>query len=158
MTQEQMPQPALVVLVGVSGSGKSTWAAGHFAPYEVVSSDQLRAVVGHGEHDQSASADAFAVLDQILGARSRRRLSTVVDSTGLDRKRRQRYLAVARAAALPAVVVILDTDGDTCRSRNAARDRRVPSIVLTAQLVQLPLALGQIEAEGWDAVVRVRQH
>jgi hypothetical protein len=55
-----LPDPALVVLIGASGSGKSAWAAEHYRPDEVVSSDRLRAVVGSGEHDLDASADAFA--------------------------------------------------------------------------------------------------
>ena len=50
-----------MVLVGPSGSGKSAWAAEHYRPHEVVSSDRLRAVVGSGEHDLDASADAFAL-------------------------------------------------------------------------------------------------
>lgn len=151
----QLPRPALVVLVGVSGSGKSTWAATHFDSFEVVSSDHLRGVVGHGTQDQAASKDAFALLDQIVAARTRRRLTTVVDSTGLDRRRRVGYLAVAHRAGLPAISVIVDTDAADCRTRNAARERRVPSIVLTAQLAQLSLAIEQVEQEGWDAVVRV---
>ena len=45
---------------------------------------RLRAVVGENEHDLRASADAFAVLDQIVASRLRRRLTTVIDSLGLD--------------------------------------------------------------------------
>ena len=51
------------MLVGPRRSGKSTWAAAHFAPDAVVSSDRLRALVGAGEDDVTASADAFALLD-----------------------------------------------------------------------------------------------
>ena len=45
----RIPDPALVVLIGASGSGKSAWAAAHYRATEVVSSDRLRAVVGSGE-------------------------------------------------------------------------------------------------------------
>jgi AAA domain len=79
-----LPDPALVVLVGPSGSGKSAWAAEHYGLHEVVSSDRLRAVVGSGEHDLDASDDAFALLDQIVAARLRRGLTAVVDTLGLD--------------------------------------------------------------------------
>ena len=58
-----LPAPCLVVLVGPGASGKSTWAAAHFPPDAVVSSDRLRAVVGAGEDDVTASADAFAMLE-----------------------------------------------------------------------------------------------
>jgi len=91
-----LPDPALVVLVGPSGSGKSAWAAEHYRPDEVVSSDRLRAVVGSGEHDLDASADAFALLDQIVAARLRRGLTAVVDTLGLDQTRRRGYLELAR--------------------------------------------------------------
>ncbi|MGZ4650562.1 MAG: AAA family ATPase, partial [Kineosporiaceae bacterium] len=86
----RIAEGSLVVLVGVPASGKSTWAAAHFPPEEIVSSDRLRAIVGTGEHDLAASADAFAVLDLVVSARARRRLTTVVDTLGLDPARRAR--------------------------------------------------------------------
>src|SRR6201987_2742446 len=79
-----LPDPALVVLVGASGSGKSVWAAEHYRPDEGVSSDRRRGRVGSGEHDLDPSADAFALLDQIVAARLRRGLTAVVDTLGLD--------------------------------------------------------------------------
>src|SRR5579859_5951498 len=112
-----IPDPALVVLVGASGSGKSTWAAARYRPAEVVSSDQLRGVVGSGEQDLDASADAFALLDQIVAARLRRGLTAVVDTLGLDPARRLGYLGLARNSGLPAVVVLVDTDAAQCRRR-----------------------------------------
>ena len=84
-----LPDPALVVLIGASGSGKSAWAAARYRPEEVVSSDRLRGVVGSGEHDLDASEDAFALLDQIVAARLKRGLTTVVDTLGLDPARRR---------------------------------------------------------------------
>ena len=54
-----LPDPALVVLVGASGSGKSVWAAEHYRPDEVVSSDRLRALVGSGEHDLAFADEIF---------------------------------------------------------------------------------------------------
>ena len=99
-----------MVLVGASGAGKSTWAAERYRAVEIVASDDLRGIVGSGPADQGASGDAFALLNQILAARTKRRLTTVVDATGLQRKLRMGYLAQARSAQLPAVLVILDTD------------------------------------------------
>ena len=69
-----LPVPCLVVLVGPSASGKSTWAEAQFEPDEIVSSDRLRAVVGHGEDDLDATADAFALLDTIVDRRLSRGL------------------------------------------------------------------------------------
>ncbi len=148
----ELPDPALVVLVGASGSGKSTWAGARYRAAEVVSSDALRAVVGSGEHDLDASVDAFAVLEAVVDARLRRRLTTVVDTLGTDASRRTRWLAAARAAGLPAVAVVLDTPAALCRDRNRARERAVPARVLTAQLAAVASVREALVAEGWDAV------
>ena len=64
-----LPDPALVVLVGPSGSGKSVWAAERYRGEEVVSSDALRGVVGSGPHDLDASDDAFDLLERVVDAR-----------------------------------------------------------------------------------------
>lgn len=161
------PGPALVVLAGAAGSGKSTWAAQRYLTGEVASSDALRAAVGSGPYDLDASDDAFALLDQIVAARLRRGLTVVVDTLGLDPKRRAHHLALARSHDLPAVLVVLDTAPALCRARNGARDRPVPARVLTEQLRRVRAlveshdperwAPEQDEAERWDAVVVVEQ-
>ena len=148
-----IPDPALIVLVGPSGSGKSSWAAERYLAGEIVSSDQLRGVVGSGEHDLDASADAFALLGHIVTARARRGLTVVVDTLGLDPVRRLEYLAVARRHGLPAAAVVFGTSAACCRDRNRARDVPVPAAVLTAQLRRMRDVPGQLGAEGWDLVV-----
>src|SRR5262245_52912897 len=60
--QMRIPDFALVALIGASGSGKSSFAAKHFAPTEVISSDRMRGWVADSEMDQSATPDAFDVL------------------------------------------------------------------------------------------------
>ena len=148
-----IPDPAVVVLIGPSGSGKSSWAGERYLAHEIVSSDQLRSVVGSGENDLDATADAFSLLDQIAAARARRRLTTVIDTLGLDPARRLGYLAVARRAGLPAVAVLFDTDPALCRRRNRDRNRPVPAAVLDAQLRKMPDVARQVADEGWDLVV-----
>ncbi len=155
MPEPPLPDPAVIVLAGASGSGKSTWAAEGYRSTEVVSSDALRAVVGSGTGDLDATGDAFDLLDRIVDARIGRGLTTVVDTLGLDATRRQSYLARARAAGLPAALVLLDTEPRLCRERNARRDRPVPAPALAAQLKKVAVLTAAGEAEGWDRVVRV---
>ena len=155
MPEPRIPDPALVVLVGASGAGKSTWAAQRYRAAEVVSSDQLRGVVGSGPADLDASNDAFAVLELVVQARAGRGLTTVVDTLGLDAARRLAWLGVARRAGLPAVAVVFETDAALCRSRNSARDRPVPAPVLSGQLRSTAEVAPRLQAEGWDLVVRV---
>ncbi len=160
--------PALVVLAGAAGSGKSTWAAQRYRASEVASSDALRAAVGSGPYDLDATEDAFALLDQIVAARLRRGLTVVVDTLGLDPQRRAHHLALARAADLPAVLVVLDTAPALCRARNSARDRPVPARVVTEQLRRVRALVEShdperwrpadgTDQEGWDGVVVVEQ-
>lgn len=147
-----IPDPALVVLVGPSGAGKSTWASQHYRPEEIVSSDRLRAMVGSGEHDLDASADAFKLLDEIVAARLARKLTTVVDTLGLDDERRLQHREAARLAGLPAVAVLFVEADEVRRARNRQRPRPVPAAVLTNQLRRFRQL--DLDSEGWDLVLR----
>lgn len=152
---ESLPEPALVVLVGTSGAGKSTWARCHFRAAEIVSSDDLREVVGSGRHDLDASGDAFDLLDRIVAARLGRRLTAVVDTLGLDADRRLAWLSLARSHGVSAVVVIVETASALARTRNAARDRPVPARVLSDQRRRVQAVAETLSGEGWDQVITV---
>jgi F420-dependent oxidoreductase-like protein len=126
--------PSLVVLVGPSASGKSTWAAEHFEPHQVVSSDALRGILGEGEHDLRASTDAFDVLDEIVARRLKRGLLTVVDTLGLEADRRTAWQALAAEYGVLCYAVAFDTSAAECKARNRKRRHQVPAKVLTQQL------------------------
>jgi F420-dependent oxidoreductase-like protein len=142
-----LPAPCLVVLVGAAGSGKSTWAAAHFTPEQIVASDRLRAIVGAGEDDLSASGDAFALLDAIVEQRLGRRLTTVVDTLGLDAERRARWIAWAHAHDVPRVAVVFVAPAAECRARNRARNKSVPDRVLAQQVRQVNEQRALLDAE-----------
>jgi F420-dependent oxidoreductase-like protein len=148
-----LPSPCVVVLVGPGAAGKSTWAAEHFSADHIVSSDRLRAVVGEGEDDVTASTDAFALLDDIVAMRVGRRLTTVIDTLGLDAVRRRGWLELARSHGLPCVAIAFDTPAAQCRARNRARTKRIPADVLTAQLRGWPATREALAGEGFDLVL-----
>jgi F420-dependent oxidoreductase-like protein len=149
----QLPSPCLLVLVGPGASGKSTWAAAHFSPDTIVSSDRLRALVGSGDDDISASEDAFALLNTIVERRLGRRVTTVIDSLGLDASKRRAWLETARRCQVPCVAVTFDTPARECRTRNRERDKPVPASALSAQLRSWSRAREQLPSEGFYAVI-----
>ncbi len=153
MTEVRLPTRALVVLVGPSGAGKTQWARTHLDPSAIVSSDDLRALVGEGPHDQRAGTDAFAVLDDVVERRLRRGLLTVVDSLALDPTRRRLHLEQARRHGVPCYAVGFDVDPAECRRRNRARERPVPSRVLSTQLATWGRVRDELPSEGFDAVL-----
>jgi F420-dependent oxidoreductase-like protein len=143
-----------VILVGATAAGKSHWAGSWFEADQIVSSDRLRAVVGTGERDQRASRDAFEVLDLIVAKRLRRRLTTVIDSTGLDAGRRGAWRAVAERHDVPAYAVLFDAPASVVRERNRARPAPVPSKVVTSQLREAEGVAERLDKEGFAAVHR----
>ncbi|MEV5965188.1 LLM class flavin-dependent oxidoreductase [Kribbella sp. NPDC051952] len=154
MDELKLPSPCVVVLVGPGASGKSTWAAEHFGAELIVSSDRLRALVGAGEDDLAASADAFALLEEVVRQRIGRRLTTVIDTLGLDRDRRLRWLGLAREAGMPCVAVGFDTPAAECRRRNRSRAKRIPADVLTTQLRTWNAVKKELPTEGYDDVLQ----
>ncbi|MCI0543751.1 MAG: TIGR03560 family F420-dependent LLM class oxidoreductase [Actinobacteria bacterium] len=148
----RFPAPCLVVLIGASGAGKTTWAREYFRPGEVVSSDALRAMVGAGEDDQTASTAAFDILERIVAERLRRGLTTVIDTTGLDAEDRVRWATMAHEAGIPAYAVVFDTPAAVCETRNRTATHPVPVSVLRRQLGRVRAAIDQITSEPFDAV------
>lgn len=147
-----MPHDALVLLVGISGSGKSTFARRHFAADEVLSSDAMRAVVGRGEADQAASRAAFRALHELAGSRLERGLLTVVDATNLSPRARKPFRQLARRHGRPVIAVVLDIDPRMAAQRNAARaERIVRGAVLDEQVRKLDMAIAALPAEGYAA-------
>src|SRR3954452_9399402 len=147
-----LPDPAVIVLVGAAAAGKSTWALEGYRGAEGVSSDDLRGLVGSGPADLAASVDAFDLLEPFLSARHRGGLTPIIHTLGLDTDRRLAWRDAARSAALPAVVVLIDTPGEDCRRRNALRDRPVPAPVLAEQVRRVAAVRDHLLPEGWDQI------
>lgn len=144
-----LPSPSLVLLLGASGSGKSTFARRHFAPTEVVSSDACRAMVSDDENDQSASAAAFEVLHLIVDKRLEAGRLVVVDATNVRPEARKPLLAIAKKHHVFTIAIAFDLGDKLCNKRNEQReDRKVPPHVTRRQSQDLRASLRGIEREG----------
>lgn len=121
----EIPDPSLVVLIGAAGAGKTTFAARHFGPDEILSSDRYRALIGGGEDDQRVTRAAFGRLHRDLARRLADGHLTVVDATNVERAARRSLLQRSRAAGLAAIAVVLDLPPTVVLARNAGRAGRV---------------------------------
>jgi predicted kinase len=156
MAEIRLPRDAAVVLIGISGSGKSTFAARHFAAGAILASDAFRALVADDAGDQSATDDAFSLLHAALRMRLRRGLLTVVDATNVQGWAREPLLEVAARHQRPAVAIVLDVPLAVCLARNSARpDRRLPPDAIRRQRRLLVGEIERLEAEGFAAVHRL---
>lgn len=150
-----IPEPSCLILVGIAGCGKSTFAGRHFAASEVLSSDLCRELVADDPTDQSATGDAFSVLRFVLDRRLKRGRLTVVDATSLDRSARRPYLTLARKWGVPPVAVVLDLPFEVCRARDDQRTRaQVGEEVQRRQHADLQRGLRQLDREGYVDVHR----
>ncbi|MEW9530273.1 polynucleotide kinase-phosphatase [Microbispora sp. NPDC049125] len=153
MREVNVPAMSLVVLVGISGSGKSTFAARHFAPTQVISSDFCRGLVSDDENDQTATPEAFALLHHIVGTRLRRGLLTVVDATNVQWEARKSLIDLARAHDVLADAIVLDVPEEVAVARNATRpDRSFGPHVIARQRRELRRSLGKISRDGFHRV------
>ncbi|MEV6212805.1 polynucleotide kinase-phosphatase [Kitasatospora sp. NPDC051914] len=144
---------SLVVLIGTSGSGKSTFARKHFLPTQVISSDYCRGLVADDENDQSASTAAFDVLHYIVGKRLAAGRLTVVDATNVQPESRKALIELARDHDVLPIAIVLDVPTAVCAERNRSRpDRQLPAHVLPRQQRELRRSLRGLEREGFRKV------
>ena len=119
------------MLVGLPGSGKSTWAREQKLP--VLSSDSIRLLLSDDEDNQRIHRPVFATLRFLL----RQRLTigmplTVVDATNLSPRFRRDWITIAQRHGALVEAVFFDTPLEVCQQRNQMRHRIVPSDVITA--------------------------
>jgi protein phosphatase len=145
---------SLVVLVGASGSGKSTFARRHFKPTEVISSDFCRGLVSDDENDQSATKDAFDLLHYIAGKRLAAGRRTVVDATSVQPDARRQLIDLARQYDVLPIAIVLDVPEEVCAQRNAGRTDRadMPRRVIQRHTRELRRSLRHLEREGFRKV------
>lgn len=148
-----IPELSLVVLIGASGSGKSSLARKHFKPTEILSSDYCRGLVSDDENNQAATPDAFEVLHFIARKRLAAGKLTVVDATNVQPESRKPLVQLAREFHCLPVAIVLDMPERLCQDRNRNReDRDFGPHVIRQQTQQLRRSLRGLEREGFRHV------
>src|SRR5215472_10124380 len=148
-----IPDLSLVVLIGASGSGKSTFGRRHFRPTEILGSDFCRGLVADDENDQSATSDAFAVLHYIARKRLAAGRITVIDATNVQTEARKPLVELAREFHVLPVAIVLNLPEQLCHERNQSRpDRQFGPHVVRNQSRQLRHSIRGLEREGFRHV------
>ncbi|MDE0481080.1 MAG: polynucleotide kinase-phosphatase [Candidatus Poribacteria bacterium] len=146
----KIPDPSLVILIGASGSGKSTFAHKHFKPTEILSSDFCRGLVSDDETDQSATTDAFEVLHFIAAKRLAAGKLTVIDATNVQSDARKSLHALAKEYHYLTAAIVFNLPAKLCQERNDARpDRDFKPHVIRNQTGQLRRSLRGLKREGF---------
>ena len=149
----ELPDFSLVVLIGSTGSGKSTFAAKHFLPTEVISSDYCRALVSDSETDQGVTGDAFGLVREIAGKRLKNRKLAVIDATNVRPADRKSWIELARQWHALPVAIVFDPGIDVCFERNKTRpDRAFGGQVVQRMVSEVRRGLGGLQREGFRQV------
>lgn len=148
----RIPAPALVVLCGPAGSGKSTFAHRLFPDTSIVSSDRCRAMIADDEANIRVSREAFDLFHQIIELRLRHHHLTVADSTALRPEARKTLLHIGRQCEVPTVAILFDVAEATCLRRDEGRSRRVGRAVIHRQWKVFQQALHHVPTEGFGQV------
>ena len=96
MKEIKLPEISLVLLVGVSSSGKSTFAKKYFLPTEILSSDHCRALVSDDENNLGVTDAAFELLHYIAAKRLKLGRLTVIDALNLRKEDRAKLVQLAK--------------------------------------------------------------
>jgi predicted kinase len=141
----------IVVLVGLPGSGKSSYAERMGA---TLSSDLIRQLLADDPTDQTIHARVFNVIRYLLRHRlAIRRPVTYVDATHLAPAEREPYIQIARGYGCEVEAVFFDVPLEVCMERNRGRERVVPEEAMRMMAEKLvPPAV----EEGFDRVTVVR--
>lgn len=145
-----IPELSLLVLIGASGSGKSTFARTHFKPTEILSSDFFRGLVSDDENNQSVSDAAFDALHFVAEKRLALGKLAVIDATNVQKEGRATLLELARKYHVFPVAIVLNVPEKICLERHQQRpDRQFGPHVVRNQIRDLRRSLHHLREEGF---------
>ena len=149
----EIPEFALVALIGATSSGKSTFAKKHFLPTEILSSDFFRGMVSDDENNQKVSKEAFDLLFYAANKRLDLMKTTVIDATNVQPAARKQIIDLAREQNVHSVAIVLNLPERELQARNASRpDRGYPEHVIRKHVSDLRRGLRNLKREGFRFV------
>jgi len=152
-TELMIPDLCLVALIGASGSGKSTFAAKHFLPTEVISSDTCRALVSDDEMDLDATTPAFDLVHEIARKRLAFGKLAVIDATNVQSDARKPLVALAKEQDCLPIAIVLDLPEQECQARNSGRGaKQIPERAIRNHTRLLRTSLRHLKREGFRYV------
>jgi len=155
-----LPRRTLLVLCGVAGAGKSTFAhrlveeqyVQGLRATSIVSSDYCRALVCDDDNNQQVSRDAFDLLYYIVQKRLLQGRFTIVDSTALQATTRHKLIEIAQRHHYNACLLVFNTSSAICIQRDHTRMRKVGEEVIRYHEGLLRQVLVDVSHEGWQQV------
>lgn len=143
----------LLILVGASGSGKSTFVRRFFPETAIVSTDRCRALISDDERNQAVSGPAFDLFYNIIDKRLALGRTTVADSTALRAEYRIALRDIARKHNFAVIILAFDVPEQLANQQDRQRaTRSVGPLVIGRQMDAFRNSLPLLENEGMDAV------
>lgn len=152
----EIPELSLTALVGISGSGKTTFAHKYFKNTEVLSSDYFRALLSDDENNQKITREAFDALFYIAGKRLNNGRLTVMDATHLKPEDRKKIINLAHEQNCMPIAIVIDTPLEECLKRNEERaDRNLSPAVQNRQYRDFKRNIKHLKREGFRYIFTV---
>ena len=123
------PKGAVVLAIGLPGSGKSSW----FRRHNIIplSSDLVRGLLFDDATEQRFQDLVFSTLRYMLRMRMvAGRPTNYIDATNLSPKERHSWIKMARDFNYEAHAVFFDVPTEICMERNRKRSRNVPDEIM----------------------------
>ena len=138
-------------MIGISGSGKSTYAYGLKTSLraELVETDAIREELTGNASDQSQNYKVFQIAKKRVNDFLRQGKNVIIDATSLSTRDRKDWIKIGKDNEAEIRGYFIDTPIDVCKSQNRKRSRKVPEEVIDRQASKLE---SPTKFEGFDSV------
>lgn len=144
-------KPILAVMIGISGSGKSTYANGLKTSLnaELVETDAIRQELTGDAEDQRQNGRVFEIARKRINDLLAQGKNAIIDATSLTLRDRKDWIEIGKNNNAEVRAYFIDTPVSVCKSQNNKRARKVPEWVIDRQANKL---FAPTKVEGFDSV------